>query len=335
MSDVSNLFPPITCEIVDSFVRYTKLKGTKGNGESWLYIGPDDNQIKYKTFFSNFRKDNKYFFLKTNFIKYLENAEHEYNIQKNFHHKKKDIKGYRNNIKEKYNSFKNKINTLNEIIYFKNLAFRIDGGRFYIQPEKTNNNHPWNIVRDFALPQISLFKITKIRMPENYNFKFELRFDEKKLDFLGSNSEILINFSLKDLEKRYLKDSLEYETIIKARHGQGFFKDEILKRMDRCIVTGSKEIVEACHIKPWVFSNDSEKIDGYNGILLTPNCHKLFDRGLITFDNKGCLIKSKKLDLNVFKKLIFEDKKIDKSPILNEKTLNYLKWHRINFKSNF
>ena len=172
-------------------------------------------------------------------------------------------------------------------------------------------------------------------MPENYNFKFELRFDEKKLDFLGSDSEILINFSLKDLEKRYLKGSLEYETIIKARHGQGFFKDEILKRMDRCIVTGSEEIVEACHIKPWVFSNDKEKIDGYNGILLTPNCHKLFDKGLISFDPNGHLIKSKKLDSKVFNKLIIEDKNIDKSSILNDKTSNYLKWHRKNFKSNF
>ena len=67
MSSETSLFEPLKCEIVDSFVYYTKLLGTKGKGEAWLHVGPEKNSNKYKTFFSNFRKDNKYFFFKKKF----------------------------------------------------------------------------------------------------------------------------------------------------------------------------------------------------------------------------------------------------------------------------
>ena len=87
MSNEESLFEPINCEIVDSFVRYTKLKATKGSGEAWLYVGGDVDNIKFDTFFSNFRRDNKYYFSKKNLISYIENAEHEYKNQINFHKK--------------------------------------------------------------------------------------------------------------------------------------------------------------------------------------------------------------------------------------------------------
>tara|TARA_Y100000591_G_scaffold313936_1_gene319958 strand:- start:16 stop:1026 length:1011 start_codon:yes stop_codon:yes gene_type:complete len=335
MSSETSFFDPIKCEIVDSFVRYTKLKGTKGKGEAWLYLGRDLDLLFFKLFFSNFRKDNKYFFLKKNLIDYIENASHEYEFQNNFHLNNESVKGYRNNIFEKYNYFKKTIYSLEERIFFLDLEYRVDGGRFYIRPKKLDKNHPWNLIRDIALPQISEFQIQKIRMPENYNFSFELKFSEKNFHFLDHNSEHFINYNIMDLKKRFPENSLEYHTLVKARYGQGFFKNEILKRMNCCLITGSTEILEAAHIKPWTLSNDEEKIDGFNGILLTPNCHKLFDKGLVSFDKKGILLISKNLKNTIFKKLIVEDKNINKEPILNKKTLNYLNWHRDYFKKNF
>ena len=53
MSSETSFFDPIKCEIVDSFVRYTKLKGTKGKGEAWLYLGRDLDLLFFQTFFSN------------------------------------------------------------------------------------------------------------------------------------------------------------------------------------------------------------------------------------------------------------------------------------------
>ena len=43
MSSETSLFEPLKCEIVDSFVYYTKLLGTKGKGEAWLHVGPEKN----------------------------------------------------------------------------------------------------------------------------------------------------------------------------------------------------------------------------------------------------------------------------------------------------
>ena len=276
------------------------------------------------------------FFQKKNLIQYIENAGYEYLNQNNIYPRNK-IKGYKKNILEKYDSFKKIIKSFDERIFFKNLKKRIDGGRFYIRPHEKElfKNHPWNFLRDISLPIISEFKIQKIRMPENYSFYFELNFLKDKTEFLDPHSEYVINNNIEDLKKRFLEDSLEYETIVKARKGQGFFKDEVTKRMSCCLITGATDILEAAHIKPWSLSNDEEKIDGFNGILLTPNCHKLFDKGLITFNQKGLLIISKRLKKTSFEKLFVEDKKINKKSILNDKTLKYLEWHQNHFKQNF
>ena len=75
MSSENFFSQPINCKIVDSFVRYTKLKSTKGSGEAWLYIGREADNQKYDEYFSDFRKTNKYFFEKNNLISYIDNAE--------------------------------------------------------------------------------------------------------------------------------------------------------------------------------------------------------------------------------------------------------------------
>ena len=60
--------------------------------------------------------------------------------------------------------------------------------------------------------------------------------------------------------------------------------------------------LRASHIKPWKDSNDQEKIDGANGLLLAPHVDHLFDRGFISFSGEGSLLVSQKLDLGVLDK---------------------------------
>ena len=43
----------------------------------------------------------------------------------------------------------------------------------------------------------------------------------------------------------------------------------------------------ASHIKPWSASNNFERLDVFNGLLLTPNLDKLFDAGFVTFEENG------------------------------------------------
>ena len=91
----------------------------------------------------------------------------------------------------------------------------------------------------------------------------------------------------------------EIETIILARIGQGQFRDKILKKYQKCIITGitDSRLLIASHIKPWRSANNSERISSENGILLSPLYDKLFDKGLITFKGNGKVVISNSLSI--------------------------------------
>lgn len=88
------------------------------------------------------------------------------------------------------------------------------------------------------------------------------------------------------------------QAIVQARRGQGLFRSRVLQYWGgHCAVTGCTitGLLVASHIKPWAASTDAERLDGFNGLLLTPNLDKLFDAGLIGFDDDGGLLASPRL----------------------------------------
>src|SRR3984957_6992660 len=84
------------------------------------------------------------------------------------------------------------------------------------------------------------------------------------------------------------------EAIIRARRGQGLFKQRVREIEDHCRVTGVSNPVHlvASHCKPWRDSTNEERLNGENGLLLTPSIDHLFDRGFIGFEDSGTLIVS-------------------------------------------
>jgi putative restriction endonuclease len=78
--------------------------------------------------------------------------------------------------------------------------------------------------------------------------------------------------------------------IIRARKGQGLFKERVGKIEAKCWITGVESPVHlvASHCKPWRDSTNEERLDGENGLL--PSIDHLFDRGFIGFENNGVLI---------------------------------------------
>jgi hypothetical protein len=123
-----------------------------------------------------------------------------------------------------------------------------------------------------------------------------------------------VTFLKEELAPSYdpeLEDSIQYEIlakgfqgnleriqITKARRGQGIFRTNVRLIEHRCRLTGVQNIkhLRASHIKPWKDSSDVEKIDGNNGLLLSPHVDHLFDRGYISFKNSGDLIISKEVN---------------------------------------
>jgi putative restriction endonuclease len=100
----------------------------------------------------------------------------------------------------------------------------------------------------------------------------------------------------KKLEQGVADDASIPETdrvaIVRARVGQGLFKERVGKIESKCRITGVENPIHlvASHCKPWRDSSNEERLNGENGLLLTPSIDHLFDRGFIGFENNGALI---------------------------------------------
>jgi hypothetical protein len=125
-----------------------------------------------------------------------------------------------------------------------------------------------------------------------------------------------------------IQGDLEKVQLTKARRGQGIFRTNVRLIEHRCRLTGVENIkhLRASHIKPWKASSDSEKIDGHNGLLLSPHVDHLFDRGFITFRNSGDLLISKELSSAVLDKWSLNS--IENVGEFNSKQSEYLDFHR-------
>ena len=125
-----------------------------------------------------------------------------------------------------------------------------------------------------------------------------------------------------DPEKR-----TEIETLIKARQGQGSFRQKLLKLYPICPLTDLdvQSLLIASHIKPWSVCNNNERLDPFNGLMLAPNIDALFDKGLITFDADGTIKISPKIDPENQERLgIFPDMKLKIEP----ESQKYFEYHR-------
>ncbi|HLE63805.1 MAG TPA: HNH endonuclease, partial [Pyrinomonadaceae bacterium] len=91
-----------------------------------------------------------------------------------------------------------------------------------------------------------------------------------------------------DVRKQQLSET-EREQLIKARRGQGLFRSNVEGVEKGCRLTGvdDKRFLIAGHIKPWRVSDNSERLDGNNGLLLSPHVDRLFDKGCISFSDHG------------------------------------------------
>ena len=88
-------------------------------------------------------------------------------------------------------------------------------------------------------------------------------------------------------------NTTERKGLVTSRVGQGYYRREILQRFEgRCAVTGadSEELLIASHIVPWRDSDEFERLDVNNGILLSPVYDALFDRHLISFGDDGRIL---------------------------------------------
>ncbi|NQU31887.1 MAG: HNH endonuclease [Bacteroidetes bacterium] len=124
----------------------------------------------------------------------------------------------------------------------------------------------------------------------------------------------------------------ERKGLVTSRVGQGAYRKRIIHRWEyKCAVTGFNklDILIASHIVPWAESNDNERLDVNNGLLLSPNYDALFDRHLISFENDGRIILSNLIEEKAYKKIGISG--IERINNLSSYNLSYLERHRLEF----
>ncbi len=149
--------------------------------------------------------------------------------------------------------------------------------------------------------------------------KFVFRLVDKEIDYPDLIAEVQHQYDLNQTEK---------EAIVRARIGQGLYRKEAIKLWHTCSVTGfsKDEVLIASHIKPWKFSNNSERISPYNSLLLVPTLDKLFDKGYVGFEPSGRILISDRIADDDWKKInINHELKLRMVP---EETTRYLEYHR-------
>jgi putative restriction endonuclease len=137
-----------------------------------------------------------------------------------------------------------------------------------------------------------------------------------------------------ELEQRRILETIEVETtrhaLIRARIGQGLFKERVAQIEKRCRLTfvDNPSHLIGSHIKPWRESSNEERLHGGNGLLLTPTADHLFDRGFITFEDNGEVLISPVADTTSLRRMGLDPQRPPRPLPFNIDQKHFLAHHR-------
>lgn len=219
------------------------------------------------------------------------------------------------------------------------------GGQLHWEGEKKHGSDLRIIAANFGPDQIHLFHRKRHHSPFSYLGRIYLEQHNQRSDgpsqfifFLANSSELsednasyVVDSELLDLDPK----RTEKEAVRASRVGQGVFRDGLFRIWGSCAVTGYERprVLMASHIKPWRHSNDHERLDPFNGLLLQPTIDKLFDLGLVSFTDKGDLLRASSFASRELDKLgLGQELKLR---AVNIETRKYLEYHRdVEFQKN-
>jgi len=113
------------------------------------------------------------------------------------------------------------------------------------------------------------------------------------LDYLGSPMGQTGDEAISAIVLTSGLDTSTRRALAASRLGMGDFRRGVFGIWDgKCAITRSStpELLRARHVKPWRDCNNEERLDPYNGLLLSPLYDVAFSHGLISFDYSGRLV---------------------------------------------
>ena len=161
------------------------------------------------------------------------------------------------------------------------------------------------------------------------NFKSALN---KYLKYIKEDFSTKIYVEIEDKVAEIKNDTkipiTEKQNLTLSRIGQGKFRNELINYWFGCSISKLDKVnlLVASHIKPWKDCDSKSRLSAENGIPLVATLDALFDKGLITFEDDGAMLVSKKISKSDCK-LFDIPKNLSKAP--SEKMKNYLRYHRL------
>jgi hypothetical protein len=156
------------------------------------------------------------------------------------------------------------------------------------------NGHGLQSVYLTRLPESFALELVELIGIEARNLLLGRRVDDAPLLLPGAGLIEWERHQLQQIEHDPGLGETTRTALVQARRGQGVFKQRVLSIEQRCRLTGVDRLEHliASHCKPWRDASNEERLDGENGLLLTPDADHLFDRGFISFDDRGSLLVS-------------------------------------------
>lgn len=300
-----------------------------GHGEAKFYITSKEEMY---LFYGNPKFQARCFMLKKDLIAYMEAIRSEYMEPSQEYNGKEKLPLL-------WTERMAKINELDDVIFFRiNDQYQIAGPRGYIN----SSDEGYQIIRTIALPLVSYIYAEKLGNENDPLFYWKLFVD---FDAINERKITPLVFTYgKPKNKIEAEDAGEYGAALKlaekpdnakrtelrnARDGQGLYRKRLLDQCHYCPITGISDdrLLIASHIKPWAASNDKEKVDPYNGYMLSPMIDKLFDKGYITFTANKRMYISDQISNYVWKQIGLRSNTYYQTLPMDEHRIEYLKFH--------
>lgn len=289
----------------------------RGHGEAKFYIS---SKKEMYDFYGGEKFRARCFMLKVDLIAYMQAIKNEYFEPSQDYAKKEQFP----NLWEERMAM---INELDDIVFFNiNDQYQIEGTRGYINSEDDG----YQIIRKIALPLVSYIYAEKVGNLTEPLFYWKLFVDFDMIWERQNGPLVLTYGKMKEQQKMELKkETKNAEEKRKARDGQGKYREELLEQCRFCPITmiADERLLIASHIKPWAASNDIEKVDPYNGYMLSPLYDKLFDRGFITFTENKHIVLSEFISSYTWKQVGIKNGMLIKALPMDDKRQEYLKFH--------
>jgi putative restriction endonuclease len=145
------------------------------------------------------------------------------------------------------------------------------------------------------LPENLARELGNLIGPEFHALANDFTVREDRAEFITQDLPLIEEWEER-LQRTIEKDDTIPQTerlaLVQARRGQGLFKERVRRFEHVCRISrvDNETHLIASHCKPWRDSDDDERLDGENGLLLTPSMDHLFDRGFISFEDNGDLM---------------------------------------------